>query len=161
MRENRRSSFFEVFRVAKRTVSGLASQKSAQRRFARRQWLVGEILIVQVQQIKNPVDKSILATVFQVGLQQRKTGNTVFALDHQFAVEQRRLCRKGGDRCGNAFEPMRPVQLLSREQTHLAVIEPRLDAVAVEFDFVNPARSVRGGAVQRGEAGRYEIRKSA
>src|SRR6516165_6921281 len=41
------------------------------------------------------------------------------------------------------------------------MIEPRFDAVTVELDLVNPLRSVWRSAVQRGEAGRHKIRKSA
>src|SRR5215831_3754608 len=113
-----------------------------------------------MQQVESPVDESIIAPIFKVGLQQRKTGNAVFVLDDQFAVEQRRLCRKGRDRFSDAREAMRPILLLSRQQTYRAVIEPRLDAVAVELDLVNPFRSVRKYAVQRGKTRRYEIRKS-
>src|SRR6516164_3151390 len=41
------------------------------------------------------------------------------------------------------------------------MIEPRFDAVTVELDLVNPLRSVWRSAVQRGEAGRHKIRKTA
>src|SRR5947209_329124 len=56
---------------------------------------------------------------------------------------------------------MRPIQLLSRQQPHLAALEPRLDPIAVKFDFVEPSRPVWRSAVQSSEARRHEIRKSA
>src|SRR4029077_19691759 len=54
---------------------------------------------------------------------------------------------------------MRPIQLLSRQQPRLAALEPRLDAVAVEFDLVEPVRPVWRSVVQSSEAGPHEIRK--
>src|SRR5262249_8893472 len=51
-------------------------------------------------------------------------------------------------------------ELLARQKTHPPMIEPRLDAVAVELDLVNPFAIPWWDAMQRGEARWHEIRKS-
>src|SRR5689334_16994092 len=113
-----------------------------------------------MQEIEDPIDESIVAAIPQVGLQKRKAGNAVLVLDDQFAVEQRCLRGKRGYRLGNSAEPVRPIELFSCQQPHLAVIEPGLDAVAIEFDLVNPFRTVWWAAVQRRKARRHEVRKA-
>ena len=38
---------------------------------------------------------------------------------------------------------MRPIERLAREQSYFAAVEPRLDAIAIELDLVNPFRRLR------------------
>src|SRR5262249_16683422 len=75
------------------------------------------------------------------------------------AIEERSLRRQHRNRLGDLFEAMGPVELLARQKTHPPMIEPRLDAVAVELDLVNPIPTPWRHAVQRGKAWRHEIRK--
>ena len=62
---------------------------------------------------------------------------------------------------GDGREFCRPVEALAREQLDLAVVEPRLQAVAVEFDLVHPVAARRApcrpawpGTARRKRAGR-------
>src|SRR5208282_5043997 len=68
------------------------------------------------------------------------------------------------DRLGDALEAVGPVERFAREQFHLAVVEALiescLDAIAVEFDLVEPVTTARWYVVQRGEARRHEVRET-
>src|SRR5215831_10021576 len=112
-----------------------------------------------MQEIENPIDEAVVAALLQIGLQQGKAGNALVIFDDQFAVEERSLRRQHRNRLGDPFEAMSPVELLARQKTHPPMIEPRLDAVAVELDLVNPIPTPWRHHVQRGEAWRHEIRK--
>ena len=81
--------------------------------------------------------------------------------DHQFAVDQRGLGRQLGDGFGDGRKFLGPVEPAAGEQLHFAAIEPRLEAIAVEFDLVNPVAAVRRfvrerrqGTARRKRAGR-------
>src|SRR5215468_6015246 len=114
-----------------------------------------------MQEIENPIDEAVVAALLQIGLQQGKAGNALVILDDQFAIEERSLRRQHRNRLGDLFEAMGPVELLARQKTHPPMIEPRLDAVAVELDLVNPFAIPWWDAMQRGEARWHEIRKSS
>ena len=135
-------------------------EQALQRSLARDQRLFGQIAAVQIKQIENPIDEAIAAALLQIVLQHRETRNALVVLDDQFTVEERRLRRKRGDRLGNTLEAMRPIELFAREQLDLAAIEPRFDAVAVEFDLVDPIRPAWRGVVQRRQTRRNEIGQS-
>src|SRR5262249_44757939 len=49
-----------------------------------------------------------------------------------------------------------PIEALAREQLDLAMVEPGLDAVAVELDLVHPALPARRRRTQGGERRRHE-----
>ena len=84
-------------------------------------------------------------------------------LDHQLAVEQRGIGRQRCDRGRDRLEAMRPIQALAGQQAHLAVIEPRLDAIAVELDLVQPFGAARRGrrAGSQGSAARSRAARVA
>jgi hypothetical protein len=134
-------------------------KKSLQRRFAVDQRRAGHVATVEIKKIEDVIDKTIVATILQVGLQQRKARHAFVALHHQFAVEQRGFGRQRRNRRGNRLEALCPIEPLARQQLDLAVVEPRLDAVAIIFDLVQPFPAARRSAVQGGKAGRDEIRK--
>jgi hypothetical protein len=50
-----------------------------------------------------------------------------------------------GDGLGDDRIFVRPVEAGARQQLHRAAVEPRMHAVAVVFDFVQPAVTVRRG----------------
>src|SRR5262249_53460716 len=112
-----------------------------------------------MQEIENPIDEAVVAALLQIGLQQGKAGNALVILDDQFPMEERTPRRHPRNRLGDLFEAMGPIELLARQKTHPPMIEPRLDAVAVELDLVNPIPTPWRHAVQRGKAWRHEIRK--
>ena len=62
--------------------------------------------------------------------------------DHQFAVDQRGFRRQLGDRLGDGGKLLGPVEPAPRQQLDLAVVEPRLQAIAVELDLVDPVVAV-------------------
>jgi hypothetical protein len=76
-----------------------------------------------------------------------------FAVDH--AV--RKLRRDIGDR----LELGRPVEPLARPQDRLAVLDPELQAIAVELDLMHPARLGWRAVDQLAELGLEEARHRA
>src|SRR5262249_25437482 len=161
--ENDRTGLVEVARVAHDValdvVLGPAFEKFGERGLTFDQRLAGEIAAVEIQQIEHIIDEAVGATVFQIGLQQRKTTDAAFVLDDDFAVEQGSLGRQRGDRFGNRREAVRPILLLARQQLHIAGIEPRLDPIAVELDLMQPIRPARSAVVERSERDRNETRR--
>src|SRR5262249_44512189 len=112
-----------------------------------------------MQQIKYVVDERVAVLRLQGLLQLREAGNAALVLDYDFAVDERGLRRQPANRGGDVRELVGPVEALAGEQADLAMIETRLDTVAVELDFVNPSRPGRRLGAQRGERRRHEIRK--
>ena len=97
-----------------------------------------------------------------------KLRDAVGIFGHQFAVDQSRLGRQLGDRVGDAREFCGPVEALAGQQLDLAVVEPRLQAVAVELDLVDPVAARRApcrpaspGTARRKRAGRLLARPEA
>jgi hypothetical protein len=103
------------------------------------------------------VDEALAVMRFERRLQRREAGNAVVVLDHHLAVDQRAARRQLGDSSGDVGELARPIEPLAREQAHVTVLQPRLNAVAVELDLVHPALAARRGRAQRGERRRHEV----
>jgi hypothetical protein len=101
-----------------------------------------------MKQIEHVIDEALALAALERRLQLRKAGNSVLVLDDYLTVDQRRARGKLGDGGGGVRKFFAPLEALTREQTHVAVIEPRLDAVAVELDLVRPASPGRRRLVQ-------------
>src|SRR5262249_16810787 len=112
-----------------------------------------------MKQIEDVVDEGIALAGLERRLQPGETGNALVGLDHDLAVDQRRARRELGDRRRDIGEFARPLETLPRQQAHLAIIEPGLDAVAVELDLVHPACTLGRGRAQGGERRRHEVRQ--
>src|SRR5512147_643428 len=72
------------------------------------------------------------------------------------AVEQRSVARKAYESLGDGRKAYGPVEPTPAEQRNLLAALPRDNAVAVIFDFMQPARAVRhlvdeGGKLRRDE----------
>src|ERR1700691_2899613 len=121
-------------------VSALACrpQKPFKFAFAGKQRLIFQVAAVEMKEIENVIGKAVLAAVLQIGLQQREAGNTLLILNDQFAIEQRRAGGQRSNRRGDVLKAVSPILAVAREQLNFAAIEPRLDPIAVEFDFVQP-----------------------
>ena len=157
MLEDHRAVFDKMLGVADAAGFAPALEEPLQRRLARHQGLAGQIAAVEIQKIEHLIDQAIAAAVLQIGLQEREARNALVVFDDQFAVEQRGFGGQCGDRSRDRLEAMRPIQVFARQQAHLAVIEPGLDAIAVVFDLVQPFGAARRVAVQGGKAGRNEV----
>src|SRR5579864_1012513 len=158
--EDRRTVGFEMLGEADAALIAHSHKKSLQRRFALDQRLAGRVATVEIKEIEDVIDKTIVAAILQIGLQQRKTRNAFVVLHHQFAVEQRGFGWQRRNRRGDRLEAVRPIEPLARQQLDLAVIEARFDTIAVVFDLMQPFPSARRSAVQGGKTGRDEIRKA-
>jgi hypothetical protein len=79
-----------------------------------------------------------VAAFLEILLQQREAGNAVAALGDDFAVDEGGLGAEPGDRVGDGRKFSGPVEPFARQQLDLAAIEPRLDAIAVELDLMDP-----------------------
>src|SRR5262249_37140186 len=118
-----------------------------------------QVVPVEMQQVEYIVDEVLAVLGLERLLQLREVGNATLVFDHDFAVNKRGLPGQLADRSSDVRELVGPVEALAGEQAYLALIEPRLDAIAVELDFVNPSRPGRRLGAQRGERRRHEIRK--
>src|SRR4029077_11367738 len=73
--EDRRTVGFEMFGEADAALIAHSLKNSQQRRFALDQRLAGRITTVQIKKIEDVIDKTIVAAILQIGLQQRITRN--------------------------------------------------------------------------------------
>src|SRR6516162_4766566 len=117
----------------------------------------GQVTSVAMEKVEYIIDETFTLTRFERGLERRKTGKTVLVLDHDLAVDQRRARREGGDGARNVGKFFGPIETLAGEQAHAAAIQPRLHAIAVEFDFVHPARAARRVLAQRRQRRGHEL----
>ena len=139
--------------VAQRRVLGRALDQLRQRLLAFRERQATQVLTVEIEQIEDVIDQPVLPAGFEFFLQQREAGDAVIAFDDQFAIDHRAVGIEFGDGVGDALECGRPVEALAGQQLGLAAGKPRLQAVAVKFDFMNPVGAVRRLVGERGEAG--------
>ncbi len=131
-------------------------QQLRQRRFAFDERRSREITSVEIQQVEHVINEAI-AAFLQISLQQREAADAVVVFHHDFAVQKRGFRRQRSDRLSDRLETMRPVLLLARQQSHLAVIKPRLHPVAVKLDLMQPIRSAGHLVIERGQTERDEI----
>ena len=88
-------------------------------------------------------------------LQGREIADSIL-LDHDLAVDQRGVDRKFGERVGDRLEFVSPVERLAGEQRDLSVVEPRLQAVAIELRLMHIGRVIRCFLVQGRKLRRHE-----
>ena len=88
-------------------------------------------------------------------LQRGKIADAVL-LDHDFPVDQCGIGVQVRQRIRYRLEFVGPVECLAGEQLHLATVEARLQAIAVEFRFMHIRRIIRRLVVQRRKLGRDE-----
>ena len=101
-----------------------------------------EIAPVQIEQIEGDQnDAGRLA--LELVLQDRKVGRAVGGRHHDLAVDDGGACLDVPGVAGDLLETMRPVVTAPGEYLHRLVGEVDLDPVAVELDFVDPARPGR------------------
>jgi hypothetical protein len=94
------------------------------------------------------------------GLDHAEGGDAVGAHAAELPVEIG-LC--SADRCqgiGDRRVFLRPVEPGAGEELHRAVVEPRMHAVAVEFDFMQPLVALRRRVDQLGQLRRDPLRQS-
>ena len=151
MLEQRRSRFGQRFAQTQRSAFWCLRQQPRQRRLARPQRLRFEIGAVEMHEIEDIEHHAVVSAVLEIFLQQRKAGNAVGTFRYQFAVDQRGLGWQVGDSFGNGRKLFGPVEAAAREQLHLAAVEPSLDAIAVEFNLVDPVVAVRRVVDERGQ----------
>ena len=109
-----------------------------------------------MEKIEDVIDEALALPCLQRRLQLGKTRNAFLVLDHDLAVDQRRLRGQLGDGGGDVRKFFGPIETLAGEQTDLAVVEPSLDAITVELDLVHPAvcRSAPSSARWRAKVAR-------
>ena len=97
-----------------------------------------DILAVEMQKIEDEEDQPGRVAGIRRGLDHAEGGDAVREDAAQLAVEigLTRAERRHGRGDRRIF--MRPVEPGAGQQSHRAMIEPRMHAVAVEFDFVQP-----------------------
>src|ERR1700740_3055235 len=94
-----------------------------------------------VKNIEDEVAEPVQAAGFQIGLQIIEARNAARILDDDFPIDQRRAETERPQCVGNTQKAFGPVELLARQKTNLAPVDPRLHAVAVMFDLMDPLRA--------------------
>ena len=112
-----------------------------------------------MEEVEDIVEVAISGVLLERCLQFGKARNAVLVFDHGLAVEERRLGGQVRNRLGEVRKFFGPVETLARQQPDLAVIEPRLQPVAIELDFVHPARVAGWPILQGRQRGWDEVRQ--
>src|ERR1700730_3498306 len=135
----------------------LAPNEPRELRFALDERQAREIAPVTMEEIENVIDKSFPLAGLERSLQPGKARNAVCFLDHDLAVDERGARRqpRHGGRDISKFAG--PVEALAREQLDLAMLEPRLNAIAVKLDLMHPALARGWLLAQRCERRRQKI----
>jgi hypothetical protein len=129
-----------------------------QRLLAGKQRGRAQVLAVQIQQVEGIEDESLIAPFRQIRLQGRKIRGPCPRLDHQFAVDDEGFGGQGAQGIRDLGpEAIGPVQPAARQQAHLLALQPRLQAIAVEFHLVQPFRPGGRRGPQGGKRGFDEI----
>ena len=137
-------------RVAQETSSHRrTSEQLLQAHLAIAQGEAAQILAVGEQQIEGKEDELFRLPFGQGGLQGGEVGRTMRIERHRLAVDHAIGQLLG--LFGGRLELLRPVQALARAQARLAVLDPQLQAIAVELDLVRPARLRRRALNQLAE----------
>jgi len=120
----------------------------------------GDIVAVEMQKIEQVKDKPRRAAGVRCGLQAAEGRNAVGADAAEFAVEigLTRVERRHGFGDRGIF--VRPVEPGAGEQGDRAMVEARMQPVAVEFDFMQPLVAFRRRVDQLRELRRDPLRQS-
>src|SRR5262249_39408087 len=119
----------------------------------------GQIASIEMEKIEDIINEALALPCLQRGLQLGKTRNAFLVLDHDLAVDQRRVRRQLGNGRGDVWKFFAPIEPLAGEQADIAVVEPSLDAVTVELDLVRPAPAARRRRAQGRKRRWHEIRQ--
>src|SRR5271165_4636521 len=94
-----------------------------------------------MQQIEREVGERFVGAFLKGGLQVRKAGRAVVGENDDFTVEE---CGRGGNISylfRNRLHAMSPVQTSASQKLYMRSVLAGLNAVAVELQFLEPART--------------------
>src|SRR5262249_33859666 len=129
-------------------------------RLALRERRLAQVEAFGIEQIEGMKDEPLGASLAQRRLQRGEVRRARFVLHHQLAVDQRLAQRQLFEgRADRLAELVGPIETAPGEQSYLAAVDARLQAIAVELDLVHPAAALRRLALQGGEARLDEIRQ--
>ncbi len=154
MIEHRRPIVIQMLAVSDRPAP--LPDQTRELRLALRERQTGKIAAVTVKEIEDVVDEPLAVTCLECRLQTGERGDAACVLDHDLAIDQRGTRRQLGHGVGDVRKSVRPIEALARQQPDLAMVKPRLDAIAVELDLVDPAPAAGSCRAQRGERRRHE-----
>ena len=133
-------------------------QQGGQPLFALDQWPRAQILAVEMQQIEQKEHQPGSVAGVGSGLNAAERGDAVGADAAQFAVEIGLAGIERRDGPGDRRIFLRPVEPGTGQQFDRATVEPRMHAIAVIFDFVQPLIAVGRGLDQLRELRRDPFR---
>jgi hypothetical protein len=97
-----------------------------------------EVPAVEMEQIERIKEKLVVTASLQRGLQARKAGHAILADADQLAIHHRSLHRQPTDSARDRRHARCPIEPVPGQQAHLAVLQGRDQAVAVELDLGKP-----------------------
>src|SRR5208337_3705824 len=128
----------EMAAVAQR--SGAVAEDRLQKPLALDKRRLAQIEAVQVEEIEGVEDEAVRALLAEGPLEGGEVRRAGVVLDHDLAVDQRLAHGKPLERLDHRLaELRRPVEPAAREQREASLVDARLDPIAVELDFVQPA----------------------
>ena len=120
----------------------------------------GEDFAVEVQQIKSEVSQRMGCPLVKGRLQIGKTALPGRRKHHHLSIENRALDLDPAERTCHRAHAMRPVQAAAGEEANLTgLVDVRLNAIAVQFQFVDPMVAPGRGSRFRGQLRRKEGRQ--
>src|SRR6516225_11411545 len=87
----------------------------------------GQIASIEMEKIEDIVNEALALPCLQRGLQLGKIRNAFLVLDHDLAVDQRRMRGQLGNGGGDVGKFLAPIEALAGEQADIAMVEPSLD----------------------------------
>jgi hypothetical protein len=119
-----------------------ATQQGREPRFSVDQRRAGQILPVDMKQIEDEEYQGFRAAGLRGGLDHAEGGGSIRSHTAQLAVQ---IGLSGGQRLQRFRHPrelLRPVQASTRQQPHVTALEPRVHAIPIELDLVQPVRPI-------------------
>ena len=99
----------------------------------------------EVEKVEGEVGEGVAGSFLEGGLQVCEVGGAVFGEDDDFSVEGDGFDGEAGYFGGDGFNAVGPVQAAAGEHLDFGTGFAGLHAVAVEFEFVEPAGGFGGG----------------
>ena len=100
---------------------------------------VAGVVAVEMEEVEAEVGEVMPGALLEGGLQVGEAGGAVGGEDDDLAVEGDLVGREAGDLSGDGGHAVGPVEALAGEELDAVAVFASLHAVAVEFEFVQPA----------------------
>ncbi len=141
--------FGEMFAVDYAAFKRRAAEQGLQAAFSFQQGQARQILAIEREQVKDVILQIVTTLGAEFVLKFREAGHALFGDGDDLAVKDGLPGIERGKDTGDLGIFLGPVEAFARHQPHLAVVDQRLRAIAVELDLVHPLWPRRNGVGER------------